>query len=167
MKHGIFKYLIILGACLCVVFVSCSARKSVQRANVAQTTHHSVSAKKDSSRVVSKTVADLEETINVHETTERETIHLDSIGRVRTIVRESVRKEAGQRRHDRGSGSVVSVTGSAQNDSIITVSESKSQESVKQDMDSRLIQGSEWVWVILSIALIVSILVYVLVNRKS
>jgi hypothetical protein len=38
-------------------------------------------------------------------------------------------------------------------------------EITNTDTDSRLIQGNEWIWVILSIALILTVVIYIIYNK--
>lgn len=156
MKNGHGRH-IFISVLLCILvialFSTCRSRKNVVRNESNQARTERVETKTDTSRVITRTVADMEESVVVQETTDRETIHLDSTGRVRTIVRESVKKETGQRRTDRGQGSVVSITGKS--DSITSQETLNATSQEKQDIktDSRPVQGDEWMWVILSITI--------------
>lgn len=160
MKNGHGRH-IFISVLLCILvialFSTCRSRKNVVRTESNQARTERVETKTDTSRVITRTVADMEESVSIQETTDRETIHLDSIGRVRTIVRESVKKETGQRRTDRGQGSVVSITGKS--DSITSQETLNATSQEKQDIktDSRPVQGAEWMWVILSIGTIAAI----------
>jgi len=160
MKNGHSRH-IFISVLLCILvialFSTCRSRKNVVRTESNQARTERVETKTDTSRVITRTVADMEESVVVQETTDRETIHLDSTGRVRTIVRESVKKETGQRRTDRGQGSVVSITGKS--DSITSQETLNATSQEKQDIktDSRPVQGAEWMWVILSIGTIAAI----------
>lgn len=168
MKNGHGRH-IFISVLLCILvialFSTCRSRKNVVRNESNQARTERVETKTDTSRVITRTVADMEESVSIQETTDRETIHLDDSGRVRTIVRESISKETGQRRTDRGQGSVVSVTGRSESDSASVVFLEESQEKTKQDVDSRLVQGTEWIWVILSVALILAVVIYILYNK--
>lgn len=160
MKNGHGRH-IFISVLLCILvialFSTCRSRKNVVRTESNQARTERVETKTDTSRVITRTVADMEESVSIHETTDRETIHLDSTGRVRTIVRESISKETGQRRTDRGQGSVVSITGKS--DSITSQETLNATSQEKQDIktDSRPVQGAEWMWVILSIGTIAAI----------
>lgn len=161
MKNG-FKnknvFVFVVGCfCLTTILGGCKTKRNIVKSENTQVTSKTYAAKTDTSRVITRTVADMEESVVIQETTDRETIHLDSIGRVRTIVRESVKKETGQRRTDRGQGSVVSITGKS--DSITSQETLNATSQEKQDIktDSRPVQGAEWMWVILSIGTIAAI----------
>ena len=170
MKNGHGRH-IFISVLLCILvialFSTCRSRKNVVRTESNQARTERVETKTDTSRVITRTVADMEESVSIQETTDRETIHLDSIGRVRTIVRESVKKETGQRRTDRGQGSVVSMTGRSESDSASVIFQEDLQEKIRQDVDSRLIQGTEWMWVILSGVLVLAVLLYISYNKYS
>lgn len=168
MKNGHGRH-IFISVLLCILvialFSTCRSRKNVVRTESNQARTERVETKTDTSRVVTRTVADMEESVSIQETTDRETIHLDSIGRVRTIVRESVKKETGQRRTDRGQGSVVSITGKS--DSITSQETLNATSQEKQDIktDSRPVQGAEWMWVILSIGTIAAIAILFFIRK--
>lgn len=162
-----FSLVLCLCACCLVIFSGCRAKKNSSRIGSAQTTAQSIAKKTDTSSVIAKTEQNMDETVSVHETTERETIHLDTVGRVRTIIRESVSKATGQKRSGRGSGSTVSVTGATQSDSTSITSLATSNEKIEQNTDSRPVQGVEWIWVFLSVSLVLSVAIYLIINRKK
>lgn len=169
MKNG-FKnnnvFVFVVGCfCLTTILGGCKTKRNIVKSENTQVTSKTYAAKTDTSRVITRTVADMEESVVVQETTDRETIHLDSIGRVRTIVRESVKKETGQRRTDRGQGSVVSITGKS--DSITSQETLNATSQEKQDIktDSRPVQGAEWMWVILSIGTIAAIAILFFIRK--
>lgn len=168
MKNGHGRH-IFISVLLCILvialFSTCRSRKNVVRTESNQARTERVETKTDTSRVITKTVADLEESVVVHETTDRETIHLDSTGRVRTIVRESVSKEAGSRRTDRGQGSVVSVTGRSDSITSLETLNATSQEKQNIKTDSRPVQGAEWMWVILAIGTIAAIAILFFIRK--
>lgn len=150
MKYGIFLFIFIVF----VLGAGCKSHKNaVRTVEIASTTDAAI-RKTDTARTAveyekSEVIKD-----SLRETTERETIYLDTLGRVRTIVKESVRKEAGQRRIYRGQGSAVSVSGKT--DSVITTETARALTEEKTDIktDSRPVQGGEWVWVIAGIGLL-------------
>lgn len=169
MKNG-FKnnnvFVFVVGCfCLTTILGGCKTKRNIVKSENTQVTSKTYAAKTDTSRVITRTVADMEESVSIHETTDRETIHLDSIGRLRTIVRESVKKETGQRRTDRGQGSVVSITGKS--DSITSQETLNATSQEKQDIktDSRPVQGAEWMWVILSIGTIAAIAILFFIRK--
>lgn len=169
MKNG-FKnknvFVFVVGCfCLTTILGGCKTKRNIVKSENTQVTSKTYAAKTDTSRVITRTVADMEESVVIQETTDRETIHLDSIGRVRTIVRESVKKETGQRRTDRGQGSVVSITGKS--DSITSQETLNATSQEKQDIktDSRPVQGAEWMWVILSIGTIAAIAILFFIRK--
>lgn len=158
---------VVVISCFCLILLlgGCKTKRNIVKSESSQATSKTYTTSTDTSRVITKTVADMEESVSIHETTDRETIHLDSIGRVRTIVRESVSKETGQRRTDRGQGSVVSVTGKS--DSITLLETLNATSQVKQDIkiDSRPVQGAEWMWVILAIGTIAAIAILFFIRK--
>lgn len=169
MKNG-FKnnnvFVFVVGCfCLTTILGGCKTKRNIVKSENTQVTSKTYAAKTDTSRVITRTVADMEESVVVQETTDRETIHLDSTGRVRTIVRESIKKETGQRRTDRGQGSVVSITGKS--DSITSQETLNATSQEKQDIktDSRPVQGAEWMWVILSIGTIAAIAILFFIRK--
>ena len=168
MKNGYGRH-IFISVLLCILvialFSTCRSRKNVVRTESNQARTERVETKTDTSRVITKTVTDMEESISVHETTTRKTIDLDTLGRVRRIIEESVSKETGSRRHDRGQESVISITGVSESDSTSTEIQEESQEAIVQDVDSRLIQGTEWMWVILSIGTIAAIAILFFIRK--
>lgn len=166
MKNEIITYFFVSICIGCIfAFSSCKTKKNISRTEEFRERTERVETKTDTSRVITKIVADMEESVSIQETTDRETIHLDSIGRVRTIVRESVKKETGQRRTDRGQGSVVSITGKS--DSITSQETLNATSQEKQDIktDSRPVQGAEWMWVILSIGTIAAIAILFFIRK--
>lgn len=169
MKNG-FKnnnvFVFVVGCfCLTTILGGCKTKRNIVKSENTQVTSKTYAAKTDTSRVITRTIADMEESVVVQETTDRETIHLDSTGRVRTIVRESISKETGQRRTDRGQGSVVSITGKS--DSITSQETLNATSQEKQDIktDSRPVQGAEWMWVILSIGTIAAIAILFFIRK--
>lgn len=168
MKNGHGRH-IFISVLLCILvialFSTCRSRKNVVRNESNQARTERVETKTDTSRVITRTIADMEESVSIQETTDRETIHLDDSGRVRTIIRESVKKETGQRRTDRGQGSVVSITGKS--DSITSQETLNATSQEKQDIktDSRPVQGAEWMWVILSIGTIAAIAILFFIRK--
>lgn len=168
MKNGHGRH-IFISVLLCILvialFSTCRSRKNVVRTESNQARTERVETKTDTSRTIIKTQENLDETVSISETTDRETIHLDDSGRVRTIVRESVKKETGQRRTDRGQGSVVSITGKS--DSITSQETLNATSQEKQDIktDSRPVQGAEWMWVILSIGTIAAIAILFFIRK--
>ena len=163
-RNILYSFLFVLCSLLFALFPSCKTNKNVSRIETVATAVERVETKKDTSRVITTTQSDLDETISIFETTRRETIHLDDSGRVRSIVKESISKETGQRRHDRGSGSVVSITGKSDSVSVVETSQTSSNEKTDIKTDSRPVQGVEWFWVIFGI-LITAVLIYVLLKK--
>lgn len=169
MKNG-FKnknvFVFVVGCfCLTTILGGCKTKRNIVKSENTQVTSKTYAAKTDTSRVITRTVADMEESVVIQETTDRETIHLDSIGRVRTIVRESVKKETGQRRTDRGQGSVVSITGKSDSITSQETLNATSQEKQDNKTDSRPVQGAEWMWVILSIGTIAAIAILFFIRK--
>lgn len=150
MKHGIFILVFFMLLCLS----GCRAKKNTTRSTEIERSTQTESRKTDTARTVieykeSEIVKDA-----VLETTERETIYLDTLGRIRSIVTESVRKEAGQRRIYRGQGSAVSVSGETDSTTVVEEMHQTANQSNTVDTDSRPVQGFEWVWIFIGIGLL-------------
>lgn len=169
MKNG-FKnnnvFVFVVGCfCLTTILGGCKTKRNIVKSENTQVTSKTYAAKTDTSRVITRTVADMEESVSIHETTDRETIHLDSIGRVRTIVRESISSQTGTGRTYRGQGSVVSVNGLE----TITVSNKDSviERSVtdKSITDTRPVQGFEMFWIMLVIGCLLLTVGFIMYKR--
>lgn len=164
-RNILYSFLFVLCSLLFALFPSCKTNKNVSRIETVATAVERVETKKDTSRVITTTQSDLDETVSIFETTTRETIHLDDSGRVRSIVKESISKETGQRRHDRGSGSVVSIAGKTDSVSVVESSQVSSNEKTDIKSDSRPVQGVEWIWVIFGIGAIAAIAIIVFIRK--
>lgn len=163
MRHGFFLFFLIA----LIGLSGCKARKNTVRTSETATKTQTQTRSIDTARVVLEAEFHTEETQQIHETTDRETIHLDTLGRVRTIIRESVRTETRTRRNDRGQGSAVSVTGKT--DSAATV-EQTHQTGYRSDAtvtDSRPVQGFEWFWVIVTGSLVLIAVIYVIIRKYN
>jgi len=169
MKNG-FKnknvFMVVIGCFFMFALLgACHTKKNIVKSESTQATSKTHTAKADTSRTIIKTQANLDETVSIHETTDRETIHLDSIGRVRTIVRESISSQTGTGRTYRGQGSVVSVNGLE----TITVSNKDSviERSVtdKSITDTRPVQGFEMFWIMLVIGCLLLTVGFIMYKR--
>ena len=160
MKKNASTFIIVFALCSMFfgLFIGCKSQKNVARQQTHTSAVERVETKTDTSRVVTKTQADVEETLSVQETTERETIHFDDSGRVRTIVRESIQSQTGQRRVHRGSGSVVSVTGKSDSVATVETLREASQEKTDTKTDSRPVQGVEWFWIVAGILITAAVI---------
>lgn len=167
MKNGKVSYHLFLLLVALSVLVSCRAHKNIVKEDISQTKTETVVYHKDTSRVITQSQSNMEESLSIHETTERETIHFDDSGRVQIVVKENIITEKGKIRTDRGSGSVISITGNSDSVYVQEAYQSSSQEKTNIKTDSRPIQGTEWFWVILSVAFVLVAVIYVLYNKFS
>lgn len=91
----------------------------------------------------------------------------DSIGRVRSVSETWRDRQSGSVVIQERSSRAVSVATSESNiirkDTVTAVV----QETIKIETDSRLIQGVEWIWVVLSFVLITTVVLYIIFNRKK
>ncbi len=155
MKHGTFLFIL----ALLVLVSGCRARKNIVRKTETTTAVERVEVKTDTSRTTTTVVTSVDAKDSLRETTERETIHLDTLGRIRTIIRESVRKEAGSGRTYRGQGTIVSVTGKTDSVSSVETLHATSQEITETKTDSRPVQGAEWLWVMLGSIIAIGVII--------
>ena len=160
MKNGIFLIVLIS----LIGFSGCKARKNAVRTSQVETAISAETRKTDTARVIVETQFNSEETKQIHEATERETLHLDTLGRVRTIVRESVRTQTGSRRNDRGQGSVLSVSGKTDSTGVAEKTRQTGYRSDAVETDSRPVQGVEWLWIIIGTLIAVAL---ILVLRRK
>lgn len=169
MKNGYKNknvFVLVIGCfCLAITLFGCKTKRNIVESESKQATSNTYAAKTDTSSTVIKTETNMDETISIQETTDRETIHLDSIGRVRTIVRESISSQTGTGRTYRGQGSVVSVNGLE----TITVSNKDSviERSVtdKSITDTRPVQGFEMFWIMLVIGCLLLTVGFIMYKR--
>lgn len=89
----------------------------------------------------------------------------DSTGSVRKVSETWWDRQQGDMASEERTERTVSVEGSeiiiADKDTVSVIA----QETTKIDTDSRLIQGVEWIWVILSVVLITAVILYIIYNR--
>ncbi len=149
MKHGFFLFVIIA----LIGLSGCKARKSTVRNEKVETISQTENRRTDTASVVLETKFHSEETQQIHETTERETVHVDTLGRIRTIIRESVRKETGSGRTYRGQGSAISLSGKTDSTTVMKSSNVAVDEKTDIKTDSRPVQGAEWAWVSIGIGI--------------
>ena len=160
MKNEIFLIVLIS----LIAFSGCKARKNTVRTSQMETTINTETRKTDTARVIVETQFHSEETKQIHKTTERETIHLDDSGRIRTIIRESVRTETGSGWTYRGQGSVLSVSGKTDSTGVAEETRQTGYRSDAVETDSRPVQGVEWLWIIIGTLIAVAL---ILVLRRK
>ena len=92
-------------------------------------------------------------------------IEYDTTGRVQRISETWRDRQQGSLVVQERSAQAVSLTGESkeiiERDTTATVM----NETVKVNTDSRPVQGVEWIWVILSIALIAAVVLYIIYNK--
>ena len=89
----------------------------------------------------------------------------DSTGSIRKVSETWRDRQQGSVASEERTERTLSLEGSK---TIITTRDSSTvvkQEKTKTDTDSRPIQGSDWLWVILSVVLITAVILYIIYNR--
>lgn len=161
MKHDlIFIILIVL------VFTSCKTRKNSQQFSAVKSEIGNIATSFDKSIETEEAGSNI--SISTTEAMWKFThrIEFDSLGNIRAI--QETRRGSGRTqlavRNDTSRNisikDVLNKTISAQNLETAELSKSDFKS------DSRLIQGADWVWVILSVTLVIAVLVYIFRYKK-
>lgn len=161
-----YIYIIIIIILLGVGLGSCRAKKNIQRVEETSAGNERIERVIDTAR----TVEIITETEDIRGS-EIDQIYTkitdyDSTGTVIRRVSEEWRdrQSADMAIRDRRQGA-VSVTGKRVVIEERDTSHVLTNEITNTDTDSRLIQGKEWIWVILSIALILAVVIYIIYNK--
>lgn len=160
--HIYFIIIILLGIGIC----SCRAKKNIQRVEEASAGTERIEQVIDTARTVE--ISTEREDIRGSEIDQIYTkiTDYDSTGTVIRRVSEEWRnrQSADMAIRDRRQES-VSVTAKQ----VVIEERDTSQVSINEitntDTDSRLIHGSEWIWVILSITLVLAVIIYMIYNK--
>lgn len=150
-----------------ILVPGCKTKKNVQREStfeqsverVESTIDKSITAQEAGSAVSIKTDQDIREF--------NRTTNFDSTGNVSSISETWRETGSSQLALRNDSTRNISLNNVVNTDSSSDQSQSSSTEIIDQSADSRPVQGIEWVWVILSAALVIAVAIYVIVNRKS
>lgn len=165
MRHGIvhitFVFLF-LG-----VLAGCNAQKRMSRNAEEQARTERTETKTADSRVKEESQTDISTQTNEQDRTYVRITEYDSTGYVRRIQEEwrdigrSQLSVLDQSRHHISIDGMTAVTLERDNSrSVVT-------ENVKTSSDSRLVQGIEWLWVILGVIITVTIIGYIIVKSKK
>ena len=165
MRHGIvhitFVFLF-LG-----VLAGCNAQKRMSRNAEEQARTERTETKTADSRVKEESQTDISTQTNEQDRTYVRITEYDSTGYVRRIQEEwrdigrSQLSVLDQSRHHISIDCMTAVTLERDNSrSVVT-------ENVKTSSDSRLVQGIEWLWVILGVIITVTIIGYIIVKSKK
>lgn len=162
---GYFIYCFVLFCVLLSLFSGCKAKKNVQRElSVAEATERI-------SKTIAKQNTETETGTHVNEETSEDIrefireIRFDTAGNVQTIQEAWRDKGRVQLVVRRDTSRTVSVNEELNSDSIKTVTNVKQSDDIKQTTDSRPVQGIEWLWVILSIAIIATIAIILFIKK--
>ena len=160
-----FIHIIAVALLCCATLNSCRAKKSIQRTEETTSRTERVERSVDTTRVTAVDEERSERSGSEVEQTFTRVTEFDSTGSVRKVSetwrdRQLSRLDT-KERHAR----VVSVAGVSEDIAVSDTSSTVVNEMVKVDTDSRPVQGIEWLWVVLSIALIVAVILYLIYNK--
>jgi hypothetical protein len=165
MKNDYICFIIII-LFLGIGLGSCRAKKNIQRVEEASAGNERIERVVDTARTVE--ISTETEDIRGSEIDQIYTkiTDYDSTGTVIRRVSEEWRnrQSADMAIRDRRQGA-VSVTGKRVVIEERDTSHVLTNEITNTDTDSRLIQGTEWIWVILSITLILAVIIYMIYNK--
>lgn len=172
MRYGIRnifnRFSLFIGAILLMCLLStigCRAKKDSSRHESYALGSERTERRTDSIRVMEVVEERSERSGSEVEQSFTRVTEFDSTGRVRSIQETWRDRQQGNVASKERTERIVSVEGSETN---ITAKDTVSviaQETAKVDTDSRLIQGVEWIWVILSVVLITAVILYIIYNR--
>lgn len=159
-----FNHFIILIACL-LILSGCKSRKEITRTVTDQTRIERTETAIDTSRTEISTQETLSRKADESEEVYTRTQHFDSLGNIRSIQetwRAIGRTELALRER---SGSYISLNGmgtvTSESDSSTVVT----TEQVNSRVDSRPVQGIEWLWVIVGIGLLLFIIITFVIKK--
>jgi hypothetical protein len=167
-KYAQHTYLLLV-ICLFIVFslAGCKARKSVARSVVVESTVERVETTTDTSRITLKTELNIQTQEATQDNTFIRTTEFDSTGTVIRSIREEWRdvRSAQLSVLDRQED-YLSITGTSTFVSERDSTVSTTIEISKTETDSRLIQGVEWLWIVIGIKLILIIVLLFYAQKK-
>lgn len=160
-----FIHIIAVALLCCVSLNSCRAKKSIQRTEETTSRTERVERSVDTTRVTAVEEQIFERSGSETEQSYIRVTEFDSTGSVRKVSetwrdRQLSRLDT-KERHAR----TVSIAGVSEDIVVSDTSSTVVNEVVKVDTDSRPVQGIEWLWVVLSIALIVAVILYIIYNK--
>lgn len=164
MKHD-FIHIIIVALLVGVGFNSCRAKKDFERntqiSERVERIERSVDSARNSENEYSKTerIGLTEDNFYIR------TTEYDTEGRIRSISETWRDRRHSDMANEERSKESISLSGSEKE---IVESDTSSviiNEKTKTTNDSRPVQGVEWIWVILSIALIAAVVLYIIYNK--
>lgn len=148
-----------------LVLSGCKVRREVASMVTDQTRVERTETTVDTSRTEISTQETLSQQADESEEVYTRTQHFDSLGNIRSIQetwRAIGRTELALRER---SGSYISLNGmgtvTSESDSSTVVSD----EQVNSSVDSRLVQGIEWLWVIVGIGLLLFIIITFVIKK--
>lgn len=167
MKHGIILSIIAVFSLIASSIVFGSCRSSHSAVSVSSGTEKvfkaAVRHAADSCRTVVEN-RDSATAIATESTYERTTVYTDS-GRIRSVSERWRQAGSTQLAISTGRSSAVSVGKSSARESTMKESDSKSDTKTDNKTDSRPVQGREWIYVILAIAIIIAVPIYIIKKR--
>jgi|JMBX01.1.fsa_nt_gb hypothetical protein len=160
-----FIHIIAVALLCCVSLNSCRAKKDIQRNEETTSRTERVERFVDTTRVTAVDEERSERSGSEVEHTFTRVTEFDSTGSIRKVSetwrdRQLSRLDT-KERHAR----TVSIAGVSEDIIVSDTSSTVVNEMVKVDTDSRPVQGIEWLWVVLSVALIASVVLYIIYNR--
>ena len=160
-----FIHIIAITLLCSVVFSSCRAKKDLQRNEETNSRSERVERFVDTTRV---TAVEEQRTDKRGSEVERQytrTTEYDTTGRVQAVSETWRDRRLSNVSSEERDARTVSVAGMSVDIIERDTSTTIISEVVKVDTDSRLIQGAEWFWIILSLILIATVIIYIIYNR--
>lgn len=158
---------ICISVSLCLCFGGCTSKRNVVRTEKGQSYTEQIETSSDTSRT-EETVIDSSKT-TVDETVEEyiKTTEYDSTGIVRRVSEEWRERKRNNVSTLHRQEQYVFVNESEKEVVTIDSTTVQTQEAIKTTTDSRPVQGVEWIWIVLSVALVLIVLSYIIYNKLT
>lgn len=164
MRYDLIHIIAIALLC-CFAFNGCRAKKNIEKNETTVERTERVERTVDTTRTMETEEFKTERSGSESEQVFTRVIEYDTTGRVQRISETWRDRQQGSLVVQERSAQAVSLTGESkeiiERDTTATVM----NETVKINADSRPVQGVEWIWVILSIALIAAVVLYIIYNK--
>lgn len=164
MRYDLIHIIAIALLC-CFAFNGCRAKKNIEKNETTVESTERVERTVDTTRTMETEEFKTERSGSESEQVFTRVIEYDTTGRVQRISETWRDRQQGSLVVQERSAQAVSLTGESkeiiERDTTATVM----NETVKVNTDSRPVQGVEWIWVILSIALIAAVVLYIIYNK--
>lgn len=169
--HGYNLTHIHIAVCISVFMLlcldACNSKRNVVRNTSGQSYTERIETSSDTSRT-EETVIDSSKT-TIDETVEEyiKTTEYDSTGIVRRVSEEWRHRERNNVSTLHRQEQYVFVNESEKEVVTIDSTTVQTQETIKTTTDSRPVQGIEWIWIVLSVALVLIVVGYIIYNKLT